>query len=85
MGDIVTAQELGQYLKLSDSSISKLASRGGLPGFKIGESWRFHMDGVFKLITKAKKGNDGKSINIFPDQHKIVAPIENTKLSKKDK
>lgn len=84
MGDIVTAQELVQYPKLSDSTIYKLASRGGLPGFKIGESWRFREDGVFELITKAKKGNDGKSRNIFPDQHKIVTPIENTMLTKKD-
>jgi len=40
MANIVTAQELGQYLKLSESTINKLALDGKLPGFKIGDSWR---------------------------------------------
>ena len=39
MANIVTAKELGQYLKLSESTIYKLAAEGELPGFKIGDSW----------------------------------------------
>ena len=54
--NIVTAKELAKYLKLSDSTIYKLASDGGLPGFKIGDSWRFDMDEVIKLIEKTKRG-----------------------------
>ena len=56
MANIVTAQELGQYLKLSDSTIYKLALDGKLPGFKIGDSWRFDFDEVVKLIRKSTKG-----------------------------
>lgn len=55
MLNIVTAKELGQYLKLSDSTIYKLASEGDLPGFKIGDSWRFDMEEVLKLIKKANR------------------------------
>ena len=54
MPNIVTAREVGQYLKLTESTIYKLASRGELPGFKIGDSWRFEMDEVLKLIQEAK-------------------------------
>ena len=57
MAKIVTAKELGEYLKLSDSTIYKLASNGNLPGFKIGDSWRFEMDEILALVRKAKKGN----------------------------
>lgn len=56
MSDIITAKELGRYLKLSESTIYKLALCGELPGFKIGDSWRFDMDEVIKLIRKAKQG-----------------------------
>ncbi|MBM4350479.1 MAG: helix-turn-helix domain-containing protein [Deltaproteobacteria bacterium] len=63
MANIVTARELGQYLKLSESTIYKLSSDGNLPGFKIGDSWRFDMDEVIKAIRKAKKGNDKKAGN----------------------
>lgn len=50
MANIVTAKEVGQYLKLTESTIYKLASDGELPGFKIGKSWRFDMDEILKLI-----------------------------------
>jgi excisionase family DNA binding protein len=58
MAHIVTARELCGYLKLSDSTIYKLALNGELPGFKIGDSWRFDMDEVIEHI-KAKKGPVG--------------------------
>ncbi len=64
MANIITAKELGKYLKLSESTIYKLATGGDLPGFKIGDSWRFDMDEVVKTIRKSKKGNDKKRGNI---------------------
>lgn len=55
MANIVTAKELSQFLKLSESTIYKLASQGELPGFKIGDSWRFDMEEVLSVIKKLKK------------------------------
>ncbi len=56
--NIIMAQELGKDLKLSDSTVYKLALQGELPGFKIGDSWRFDMDGVINHI-RAKSGAIG--------------------------
>jgi excisionase family DNA binding protein len=56
--NIVTAKEVGQTLKLTESTIYKLVSTGKLPGFKIGDSWRFDMDEIFRLIKELKKGNN---------------------------
>ena len=53
MTNLVTAKELGRYLKLSEATIYKLALTGQLPGFKIGDSWRFDMEEILMLI----KGN----------------------------
>jgi excisionase family DNA binding protein len=61
MPNIVTAREVGEYLKLSESTIYKLASSGELPGFKIGDSWRFDMDEILKLIQGAKKANQDEA------------------------
>jgi len=69
MPNIVTARELGKYLKLSESTIYKLASGGELPGFKIGDSWRFDMDEILKRIKEAKKVNHRNKI-----RGKAVAP-----------
>ena len=55
MANLVTAKELGRYLKLSESTIYKLASDGELPGFKIGDSWRFDMDEILRLIRNSKR------------------------------
>ena len=57
MENIVTAKEIASLLKLSESTIYKLASNGGLPGFKIGDSWRFDIDEILKLIQETIKGN----------------------------
>ncbi|NVM57214.1 MAG: helix-turn-helix domain-containing protein [Desulfobacterales bacterium] len=55
MPDMATAKEVAQYLRLTESTIYKLASTGELPGFKIGKSWRFDMDEILKLIKDAKE------------------------------
>jgi len=55
---IVTAKELGQYLKLSESTIYKLATTGEIPGFRLGDSWRFDMDEILQTIQGAKNRHD---------------------------
>ena len=55
---ILAAKELSGYLKLSDSTIYRLASRGELPGFKMGNSWQFDLDEIVELIHEIKKRND---------------------------
>ncbi len=56
METLVTAKDLGQFLKLSESTIYKLAAEGEIPGFKIGDSWRFDLKDIEKMIQKLKTG-----------------------------
>ena len=44
--DIMTMDELAEYLKISKSTLYKLAQENKLPGQKIGKRWRFHRDSV---------------------------------------
>jgi excisionase family DNA binding protein len=55
MENIITAKEVGQYLKLSESTIYKLASSGEIPGFKVGDSWRFDIEEIQKMIEQSKE------------------------------
>jgi excisionase family DNA binding protein len=57
MQRIVTVKELVSFLKLTEATIYKLPSSGEIPGFKIGDSWRFDVDEVMKLMRGNKKGN----------------------------
>jgi excisionase family DNA binding protein len=54
MEKLMTAKELSQFLKLSESTIYKLVSNGEIPGFKIGDSWRFELEEIRKLIRESK-------------------------------
>lgn len=44
--EIMTMDELAEYLKISKSTLYKLAQDNKLPGQKIGKRWRFHKDAV---------------------------------------
>jgi excisionase family DNA binding protein len=54
MENIITAKEVGRYLKLSESTVYKLTSSGEIPGFKVGDSWRFDMEEILKMIQESK-------------------------------
>lgn len=45
-GNVLTIDELADYLKISKSTLYKLAQDGALPGQKVGKRWRFHRDAI---------------------------------------
>lgn len=57
MANIVTAKEVSEYLKLTETTIYKLASTGEIPGFKIGKSWRFDMEEVLRRIKSIQNSS----------------------------
>ena len=44
--EIMSLDELVDYLKVSKSTLYKLVQRGHLPGKKVGKQWRFHKEAV---------------------------------------
>jgi len=40
--DVLTIDDLSAYLKVSKSTLYKLAQEGRVPGQKVGRHWRFH-------------------------------------------
>ncbi|GAB4196926.1 MAG: helix-turn-helix domain-containing protein [Phycisphaeraceae bacterium] len=53
--EIMTMDELAEYLKISKSTLYKLAVENKLPGQKIGKRWRFHKDAIDDWV---KAGRD---------------------------
>ena len=53
--DIMTIQEVCEYLKLNDKTAYRLAAEGKIPGFKVGGSWRFRKQEIEKWIKRNKK------------------------------
>ncbi|EKO3681234.1 helix-turn-helix domain-containing protein [Vibrio metschnikovii] len=48
---ILTLKELATYLKLAEKTAYRLASKGKLPGFKVGGSWRFKREDLDAWIN----------------------------------
>ncbi len=54
MRNIVTAKEVARYLRISESTVYKLAVNGELPAFKVGDSWRFYLEEIEEMIKSAR-------------------------------
>jgi excisionase family DNA binding protein len=60
-GDIIfTIQELAEYLKISRSTLYKLAQNGKIPGQKVGRHWRFRKKGIDRWL---ENNNSAKSFS----------------------
>lgn len=44
--EVMSIDELAEYLQISRSTLYKLAQEGGLPGQKVGRRWRFHKGAI---------------------------------------
>lgn len=40
-GEILTLDEVAQYLKAGKRTVYRLVQKGEIPGFKLGGTWRF--------------------------------------------
>ena len=46
LGEVMTAQELANFLHVHIGTVLKLVKRGEIPGFRVGEHWRFELEAV---------------------------------------
>jgi excisionase family DNA binding protein len=57
---ILTLKEVAEYLKLSKLSLYRLLRERKIPGFKIGQQWRFTKDTIDKWIDEKIQKNQYK-------------------------
>ena len=49
---VLTIDELAEYLKISKSTLYKLAQEGSIPSQKVGKHWRFPKDAVDEWLRQ---------------------------------
>ena len=64
--DIMTIREVAAYLKLTEKTAYRLAAEGGIPGFKVGGSWRFRKSDIDQWIDQQAKA-EGKGLRRHGD------------------
>jgi len=80
MPEIMTTQEVADYLKLHPITICKYAAEGAIPAKRIGRVWRFDKDVIDKWITA------GENIPVAgkeTDKKQKKKPAGSTKLRKR--
>ncbi|MGB2599858.1 MAG: PTS sugar transporter subunit IIA [Candidatus Omnitrophota bacterium] len=49
---VMTTKELSNYIKLNEKTIIKMAQNKELPGVKVGNQWRFHIEAVDQYLQR---------------------------------
>ena len=57
--DLMTIQEVAEYLRLNEKTAYRLAADGKIPGFKVGGSWRFRQSEIEAWIEKQTRNVEG--------------------------
>ncbi len=56
MSAVLTIGELAEYLKISKSTLYKLAQEGRVPGQKVGRHWRFRRATIDRWLDEEPAG-----------------------------
>jgi excisionase family DNA binding protein len=52
---VLTVNEVAAYLRIHHSTVYRLVKRGELPGFRVGEDWRFYTAAIIKLTETSQQ------------------------------
>jgi excisionase family DNA binding protein len=58
--EVLEPRDVAQMLKVSVRTVTRLAERGDLTGFKVGDLWRFHRGDIDKYIEAQKRKQQEK-------------------------
>ena len=57
---ILTIEELAQYLRIPKSTLYKLVREGSVPCQKVGKHWRFHKEAIDEWLKQHPEHGDAK-------------------------
>ena len=61
MRDVMTIDQLAEYLQIPKSTIYKLVQDGKVPGKKVGRQWRFHRDAIDAWLAEGPDLSGGEA------------------------
>lgn len=59
MDQVLEPKEVAQMLKVSVRTITRLAERGELSGFKVGDLWRFYQKDIEAYVEAQRRKQQG--------------------------
>jgi excisionase family DNA binding protein len=55
LDDILDADQVGQVLHVHPRTVIRLANQAKLPGFKVGDQWRFRREAIEQYIREQEQ------------------------------
>lgn len=65
MDDILTVQEVADYLKVSRSTVWRWCNQGRVLAFKAGHGWRVHRSELEKIVGHKLEGTDEETLKVI--------------------
>lgn len=56
-----TVRQVAEYLSVNERTVYRMAERGDLPAFKVGDAWRFRRDDINTWIERQHSERTGDS------------------------
>ncbi len=66
ISEIMTIEEVAEYLRVSERTVYEWAKKGEIPSGKIGSIWRFKRDDVVAWVDKQLVSQNNKESNFVP-------------------
>jgi excisionase family DNA binding protein len=63
MDEILEPKEVAALLKVNPRTIVRWADQGKLPGFKLGDLWRFRKEAIEEFIKQEEKKYSNKNVS----------------------
>ena len=57
---LMTVEDVSEYLRVKPSTVYEWASNGNLPGVKVGRLWRFERSEIEKWVRENRQGQRRK-------------------------
>jgi excisionase family DNA binding protein len=56
-----TVRQVAEYLSVNERTVYRMAERGHLPAFKVGDAWRFRREDIDAWIERQQRERSGDS------------------------
>lgn len=60
-GEVMTPDQIAEYLQISRRSVYNLAQAGQIPAVKVGDQWRFFRPEIDRWLTRSSRQHIGDS------------------------
>ncbi|MBA7620277.1 Regulator of RpoS [subsurface metagenome] len=77
MTELITLEEVGDYLRVTKRTIYRLLKRGQIPASKVGHQWRFDKASIDEWLHRSS-ARPTENILVIDDEEKIQSLFEDT-------